>query len=75
MEANRKATLKLSYENYNTVYHNILVPPITTETAIAVNSNLEKAQQLHHEAHQLYFISNFVNFPVFCQSLISLESN
>ena len=49
----------------------ILKPKIT----ITDNSNLEKAQQLHHEAHQLCFIANSVNFPVLCQSLISLESN
>ena len=49
----------------------ILKPEIT----ITDNSNLEKAQQLHHEAHQLCFIANSVNFPVLCQSLISLESN
>ena len=45
------------------------------EIIITANSNVEKAQQLHHEAHQLCFIANSVNFPILCQSLISLESN
>ena len=49
----------------------ILKPEIT----ITANSNVEKAQQLHHEVHQLCLIANSVNFPVLCQSLISLKSN
>ncbi|MGK7897977.1 MAG: OsmC family protein [Xenococcus sp. (in: cyanobacteria)] len=46
---------------------------LTSKIAITVNSNLEKAKQLHHEAHELCFISNFVNFPVLYQALIHLQ--
>lgn len=38
----------------------VLRPRVT----IAPGSDPEKAQSLHHEAHQLCFIANSVNFPV-----------
>ena len=44
----------------------ILQPKVT----IAVNSNVETAQQLHHKAHKFCFIANSVNFPVLCQPSI-----
>ena len=47
----------------------ILQPKVT----IATDSNLEQAQQLHHEAHKFCFIANSVNFPVLCQPLIVPE--
>ncbi|MEM9273419.1 MAG: OsmC family protein [Cyanobacteria bacterium P01_F01_bin.143] len=47
----------------------ILKPEIT----IATPSKLEQAQQLHHQAHQLCFIANSVNFPVLCQALMSSQ--
>lgn len=48
----------------------ILKPEIT----ISVESNLESAKQLHHQAHELCFIANSVNFPVLCQPSIGLET-
>ena len=41
----------------------ILKPKIT----ITADSNLEQAKKLHNKAHQLFFIANSVNFPVFWQ--------
>ncbi len=41
----------------------ILKPKIT----ITAYSNLEQAKKIHKNAHQLCFIANSVNFPVFWQ--------
>lgn len=40
------------------------------EISITAESNLERARQLHHQAHDLCFIANSVNFPVLCQPSI-----
>ena len=41
----------------------ILQPEVT----ISSQSNLERAKQLHHKAHEFCFIANSVNFPILCQ--------
>jgi len=38
---------------------------------ITAESDREKALALHHEAHDLCFIANSVNFPVACEATIS----
>ena len=43
------------------------------EITIAAENDLEKATQLHHQAHKLCFIANSVNFPVLCQPSISFD--
>ena len=43
------------------------------EIAITAENNLELAQQLHHQAHELCFIANSVNFPVLYQP--SIQTN
>jgi organic hydroperoxide reductase OsmC/OhrA len=35
--------------------------------ALAASSDREKAQTLHHEAHEKCFIARSVNFPVRCE--------
>ncbi len=47
----------------------ILKPEIT----ISAENDLEKATQLHHQAHKLCFIANSVNFPVLCQPSMSFN--
>ena len=47
----------------------ILQPKVT----IGAKSSIEKAKQLHHEAHKFCFIANSVNFPVLCQPLVTQE--
>ena len=44
------------------------------EIAIIAENNVELAQKLHHQAHNLCFIANSVNFPVLCQPLIKNKS-
>jgi organic hydroperoxide reductase OsmC/OhrA len=36
------------------------------EVIITTNSSLERAEQLHQEAHKFCFIANSVNFPIAC---------
>ena len=48
----------------------LLQPKVTVTT----NSNLERAKQLHHKAHQFCFIANSVNFPVLCQPSIFISA-
>lgn len=48
----------------------ILKPEIT----ITVESNLERARQLHHQAHERCFIANSVNFSVLCQPIIESKA-
>ena len=43
------------------------------EVIISAESSLEKAQQLHNEAHKFCFIANSVDFPVLSQPLIVKE--
>lgn len=43
------------------------------EIIITAESNLAKAKQLHHKAHQLCFIANSVSFPVIYKP--SIEKN
>ena len=43
------------------------------EIVITAESNLEKAKQLHHKAHELCFIANSVNFPILIQSTSSIN--
>ena len=45
----------------------ILQPEVT----IVKKSDLDRAKQLHHEAHKFCFIANSVNFPVLCQPSIT----
>ncbi len=40
------------------------------EVIITANSSLERAEQLHQEAHKFCFIANSVNFPILCNPLI-----
>jgi organic hydroperoxide reductase OsmC/OhrA len=44
----------------------ILHPSVT----ISSESNLEKAMDLHHEAHKTCFIANSVNFPVLNEATV-----
>lgn len=44
------------------------------EVVISANSDPQKAEQLHHKAHEHCFIANSVNFPITCQPLVSLVS-
>ena len=44
----------------------LLQPRIT----ITQDSDLERAEKLHHKAHKMCFIANSVNFPIICQPLI-----
>ena len=44
------------------------------EIIILTDNNLGLAQQLHHQAHELCFIANSVNFPVLCQPSINVSS-
>lgn len=40
---------------------------------ITEESDIEKANELHHKAHELCFIANSVNFPVLCKAAISVK--
>jgi organic hydroperoxide reductase OsmC/OhrA len=42
---------------------------------ISKESDVEKAIELHHKAHELCFIANSVNFPVLMEAQISLENS
>ena len=44
------------------------------EVTISFDSSIERAKQLHHEAHKFCFIANSVNFPVLCQPSIVRET-
>ena len=44
------------------------------EVVISANSNPQRAELLHHQAHEHCFIANSVNFPISCQPSISLVS-
>ena len=44
------------------------------EIAITAESNLELAQQLHHQAHALCFIANSVNFSILCEPSIRINN-
>ena len=37
---------------------------------VAEGSDLRKADELHHSAHDKCFIANSVNFPVRCQAVV-----
>ena len=49
----------------------VILKPVVV---ISANSDLLKAERLHHQAHEHCFIANSVNFPIFCQPSISLVS-
>ncbi len=40
------------------------------EVTVAEGSDEAKARELHHQAHELCFIANSVNFPVECEPVI-----
>jgi organic hydroperoxide reductase OsmC/OhrA len=42
------------------------------EIAVAPGTELDKAHELHHEAHAKCFIANSVNFPVACEPRIAV---
>jgi organic hydroperoxide reductase OsmC/OhrA len=44
----------------------ILQPEVT----ITADSSLERAERLHHKAHEFCFIANSVNFPILCHPAI-----
>lgn len=46
---------------------------LNPRVVIAKNSDVEKADALHHKAHELCFIANSVNFPVSAEATISIE--
>lgn len=50
----------------------VLHPRVTIEASDSTASDLERAQALHHEAHQVCFIANSVAFPVRHQPTILL---
>ena len=43
------------------------------KVVMSKDSDLEKAHELHHKAHELCFIANSVNFPVLTKAEISFE--
>ena len=45
------------------------------EVTITSQSNLERAEQLHHKAHEFCFIANSVSFPIVCQASIKCRDN
>ena len=40
------------------------------EVTLAAGSDEARAQALHHQAHELCFIANSVNFPVLCEPTV-----
>ena len=42
---------------------------------ITEESDIEKAKELHHKAHELCFIANSVNFSVRCEAVISVKQS
>ena len=45
------------------------------EVTIAAGSDAAKAEALHHDAHEMCFIANSVNFPIECQPIIRPETD
>ena len=43
------------------------------QIVVTAGSDMDKAQGLHHEAHEKCFIANSVNFPVRCEAMVSAE--
>jgi organic hydroperoxide reductase OsmC/OhrA len=39
---------------------------------LAAGSDKEKAQSLHHSAHENCFIARSVNFPVHCEAIVEV---
>lgn len=52
-------------------FERVMLRPLVTITA---ESDAQKAQALHHQAHELCFIANSVNFPVRCESVVVRDS-
>jgi organic hydroperoxide reductase OsmC/OhrA len=48
----------------------VTLHPVVT---LAAGSDAERAQELHHGAHQQCFIANSVNFPVHCEPSVQVE--
>jgi organic hydroperoxide reductase OsmC/OhrA len=44
------------------------------QVAVADGTDVAKAQQLHHTAHEKCFIANSVNFPVGCEATITIHA-
>ncbi len=42
------------------------------EVTVAAGSDMERARELHHQAHELCFIANSVNFPVNCEPVTTV---
>lgn len=52
-------------ENGGGKFKEVILNPLVT---ITNKPELEKLENLHHKAHELCFIANSVNFPVFCRA-------
>lgn len=48
---------------------------LNPRVVVAEESNIERAKELHHNAHELCFIANSVNFPVRAAPQISIEES
>ena len=62
-EDHAEGTMEESADGGGRFLHVTLRPRIT----IAVGSDLETAERLHHDAHAKCFIANSVHFPVGCE--------
>ena len=66
-----RATGKMSEaKNGSGRFTEVILQP---EVTVSVDSSIERAEQLHHEAHKFCFVANSVNFPVRCQPSIVRE--
>ena len=50
---------------------------VTLHPSVAITelSMMDKANELHHKAHQLCYIANSVNFPVLCKPIFKVITN
>ena len=50
-------------------FERVVLRPVVT---IAAGGDVQKAMELHHEAHRQCFVANSVNFPVECEARIEV---
>ncbi|WP_416308820.1 OsmC family protein, partial [Raoultella sp. T31] len=58
--------------NYSLCFTDITLKP---EITIRPGDDINRAQALHHRAHDLCFIANSLNFPITCQPVITHSQN
>lgn len=51
-------------------FSEVVLHPVVT---LISGSEVERAEQLHEQAHQFCFVANSMNFPVLCQPCIKIE--